>query len=141
MVIRKPQKCTVKQVLAAIKNSGGIKTNIARKLHIVRLTLDNYEKKYLSIANAIKDERAQITDKAESNIFVKIQAGDLSVSQWYLKYMSDLNERKNMNLSVNTVIQKNVNVNIDPKIAKKIGDALVAEGEYEIVEEEKQIED
>ena len=135
---KKPQKCTVRQILAAIKNSGGIKTSIARKLDISRFTLDNYEKKYPNVAKAIKEERDEIKDKALSNIYTKVQSGDLSISQWYLKYMSDLNERKEASINVNTLIQKNVSVKIDSKMAKMIGDALAAEGEFEILEDEEQ---
>ena len=125
------EKCTVKQVLAAIKNSGGIKTNIARKLRISRLTVDNYEKKYPSIMNAIKEERDQILDKAESNIFGKVNDGDLGVSQWLLRYKGDYNEKQivDTNVNLNAKVKTDSKVKISPKIAKMIGDALAKEEE------------
>ena len=135
MVGKRPQKCTVKQVLAAIETSGGIKTSIARKLKISRFTVDNYEKKYPTIRRAIQEERDVIHDKAESNIFERIQNGDLGVSQWYLNYVKEMPELNGINVNVNATAEKNVTVTVAPWIAKKIGDALVAEAEYEIVNE------
>ena len=123
------EKCTVKQVLAAIKNSGGIKTNIARKLRISRLTVDNYEKKYPSIKNAIKEERDQILDKAESNIFGKVNDGDLGVSQWLLRYKGGYIEKAEINAKVVSKVTKNVTVKIPDKIAKKIADEVAKEEE------------
>ena len=129
MVGKKPQKCSVKQVLAAIKDSGGIKTSIARKLKISRFTVDNYEKKYPTIAKAIEEERDQIRDKAESNIFEEIQDGDLKTSQWYLRYKggyvekSELDAKVDVNAKVKTVSK----IKVNPKIARLVGDALAEE--------------
>lgn len=127
MVGKKPQKCSVKQVLAAIKDSGGIKTSIARKLKISRFTVDNYEKKYPTIAKAIEEERDQIRDKAESNIFGEIQDGDLKTSQWFLRYKGGYIEKTEAKVEVNAKVKKSVTVKVTPKMAKMIGDAMVRE--------------
>jgi len=82
----KPQKRTVKEILKAIENSGGIKQNVARNLGISRHTVTNYQRKYPKVAQALKDEMDIILDKAESNIFVGVQNGDVSISQWILRY-------------------------------------------------------
>lgn len=77
---------TVKQILKAIENSGGIKTNVAKKLGVQRQTIDRYQKKYPSIAKALQDEMDTVIDKAESNIFMGIQDGNIPISQWLLRY-------------------------------------------------------
>jgi hypothetical protein len=77
---------TVKQILKAIENSGGIKTNVAKKLGISRQTIDRYQRLYPSIAKALQEEMDIVRDKAESNIFLEIQNGDIALSQWLLRY-------------------------------------------------------
>jgi hypothetical protein len=77
---------TVKQILKAIENSGGIKTNVAKKLSISRQTVDRYQRVYPSIAKALEEEMDTVLDKAESNIFSGVQEGDIPISQWILRY-------------------------------------------------------
>ena len=129
MVGKKPQKCSVKQVLAAIKDSGGIKTSIAQKLRISRFTVDNYEKKYPTIEKAIVEERDKIRDKAESNIFGKIQNGDIGVSQWYLRYKGGYVEQIAANITEEVKIteRRNITLNISDATAKKIADLIARE--------------
>lgn len=74
----------VKKILKAIEGTGGIKTAIAAKLDINRRTVDNYENKYPTVRQAIRDELEKVTDKAESNLFVKIKEGDEDTSKWFL---------------------------------------------------------
>jgi predicted transcriptional regulator len=85
-MITKPQKHTVKEIIAAIENTGGIKQRIAQKLGIHRHTLYKYEKQYPSVARALKDETEKIIDKAESNVFKSIQDGDVEDSWKLLRY-------------------------------------------------------
>lgn len=128
MVSKKPQKCTLKEILEAIKKSGGIKQTVAKRLDISRHTVTNYQMKYPSVAKALKAERDSIKDKAESNIFAKIRDGDTGVSQWFLRYQGGYIERTEVDANVNTNMNvKAVVVNIDPKMAKKIGDLLAQE--------------
>lgn len=82
----KPDKYSAKELIAAIKNTGGIKQRIAEKLGIHRHTLYKYEKQYPTVAQAIKDEVEKIIDKAESNVFKSIQEGDIEDSWKLLKY-------------------------------------------------------
>lgn len=82
----KSEQTSVKAFLEAIKNSGGIKENVARKLGISRHTVTRYQKKYPTIAQALLDEMDVILDKAEGNLFHAVQEGDLSMSQWLLRY-------------------------------------------------------
>ena len=88
----KPEQHSVKAILEAIKNSGGIKQNVAKKLGVSRHTVTNYQRKHPTIAQAILDERDVLNDKAESNIFIAIQNGDIPLSQWLLRYKGGYTE-------------------------------------------------
>lgn len=127
MVSKKPQKCTLKEILEAIKKSGGIKQTVAKRLDISRHTVTNYQMKYPSVAKALKAERDSIKDKAESNIFAKIRDGDTGISQWFLRYKGGYVEKTESKVEVNAKVKKSVTVKVTPKMAKMIGDALVRE--------------
>ena len=89
----KPEQHSVKAILEAIKHSGGIKQNVAKKLGVSRHTVTNYQRKHPTIAQALLDERDILNDKAESNIFIAIQEGDIHLSQWLLRYKGGYNEK------------------------------------------------
>jgi len=74
----------VKKIVSAIKGTGGLKTAIAAKLGVHRETVLNYEKKYERVRQAIEEEKDKILDKAESNLFTRIQEGDEDTSKWFL---------------------------------------------------------
>ena len=79
-----PQKASVRKIIKAIKGTGGLKTAIAKNLGVHRETVLNYEKKYDTVKQAIEEEQDKILDKAESNLFVRIQEGDEDTSKWFL---------------------------------------------------------
>jgi len=79
-----PEKASVKKIVSAIKGTGGLKTAIAAKLGVHRETVLNYEKKYERVRQAIEEEKDKILDKAESNLFTRIQEGDEDTSKWFL---------------------------------------------------------
>ena len=82
----RPKKRTVTQVLKAIENTGGIKQLIASKLAIHRHTLDLYEKRYPTVAQALHGEVERVIDKAESNVFQSIQEGNVEDSWKLLRF-------------------------------------------------------
>lgn len=79
-----PEKASVKKILKAIKGTGGLITDIAAKLNVHYHTVLNYRDRYESVKQAIEDERNRILDKAERNLFTKIQEGDEDTSKWFL---------------------------------------------------------
>ena len=89
----KPEQHSVKAILEAIKNSGGIKQIVAKKLGVSRHTVTNYQRKHPTVAQALLNERDVILDKAESNLFTVIQDGDIAMSQWILRYKGGYNEK------------------------------------------------
>ena len=98
---------TVKQILKAIENSGGIKTNVAKKLGVARQTIDRYQRLYPKIAKALEEEMSMVRDKAESNIFAGIQKGDIPISQWLLRYKGGYVEKTEQKVEgeVKTIIE------------------------------------
>jgi transposase len=82
---KKPEH-SVKAILQAIKNSGGIKQKVAENLGVHRHTVTRYVLKYPTVQQALQDELDRVLDKAEGNIFHKVSDGDILVSQWILRY-------------------------------------------------------
>jgi len=79
-----PEKASVKKILRAIPGTGGLISAIATKLKVHYHTVLNYEDRYETVRRAIQEERDKILDKAESNLFVRIQEGDEDTSKWFL---------------------------------------------------------
>lgn len=79
-----PEKASVKKILNAIQGTGGVINIIAQKLGVHYHTVLNYEKKYESVRVAIQEEQDKILDKAEDNLFTRIQEGDEDTSKWFL---------------------------------------------------------
>jgi hypothetical protein len=125
----KPERYSVRVILAAIENSGGIKQTVAKKLGVSRHTVTNYQRKHPSVAAAFERERGIIKDKAESNIFTKIQNGDVPISQWFLRYKGGYVEKTEMKADVAVKGKMEVKHKLPPKIAKMIGDELAKEEE------------
>jgi len=103
----KPEQHSVKAILEAIKNSGGIKQIVAKKLGVSRHTITNYQRKHPTVAQALLNERDVILDKAESNLFTVIQDGDIAMSQWILRYKGDYSEKTEQKVEgkIKTVIE------------------------------------
>jgi len=79
-----PEKASIKKILKAIQGTGGLKSAIAVKLGVHYRTVLNYEAKYETVKQAIEEEKEKILDKAESNLFVRIEEGDEDTSKWFL---------------------------------------------------------
>lgn len=74
-----------KEILKAIKGSGGVLTVIADKLEIHRQTVANCRDKWKEVKDRIEEEREKITDKAEHNIIKRVVQEDIEISKWWLK--------------------------------------------------------
>lgn len=85
------KKITQEQMLEAIKGSQGLVTKIQRKLAenleetICWDTVERYIHKWESTEKALKEEKEQMLDLAENNIFKEIVNGDTATSKWYLR--------------------------------------------------------
>lgn len=77
---------TIKQqdVLDAIKDSGGIISTIARRLHCNWNTAKTYCDKWESTKAALQEEKETTLDTAEIKIRDAINAGDINIIKWFL---------------------------------------------------------
>lgn len=76
-------KVSKKALIQAIKGSGGIVSNVARKLGISWSTAEIHINKYPEAISAFKDEKEAILDMAENELFKKVKAG----SEPMIKYI------------------------------------------------------
>lgn len=75
-------KLSKKKVIAAIENSGGIVSNIARNADVSRTAIYKFLKKYPDLVDLIQEEKDQVSDMAENQLIVAIQNGE----PWGVKY-------------------------------------------------------
>lgn len=69
----------------AVKNTGGIKTTIAKKLGVSTRQFYRWLEKNGEFAEPyLKDEILKIRDTAKNNIYTAIVEGDLGLSRWFL---------------------------------------------------------
>ena len=69
-------KFKVKDVIAAMANTRGIKSVIARNLGCDRMTVESYLKRYPTVYAAWEQERELIIDNAETQLVLKVNAGE-----------------------------------------------------------------
>lgn len=93
------KRITQKEVLEAIRDSGGIMATIARRLSCNWNTARAYCEKWETTKQALKAETETIADLAESAIMDAIRAKDIAICKWYLStkakkrgYTTDLQE-------------------------------------------------
>jgi hypothetical protein len=80
---------TAKQFIDAIPNTGGVISDIAKKVGCSWHTAKKYIDEYSTVNEAWQAERNRITDKARNNIIKAIEKSDLQMSKWWLQVMDD----------------------------------------------------
>lgn len=74
------------EIINAIKGSAGIKTTIAKRLGVVRQSIDNYIERYPTVKEAYLTERAGIDDAAQSVVINDIlQNRSVETAKWWLR--------------------------------------------------------
>ena len=76
---------TAEQAIEAIQESGGFVTEVARRLGITRRHVYNLRDKYVTVAEALVDERERQLDHAELQLHKQIKAGNMTAIIFYLK--------------------------------------------------------
>ena len=76
---------TAEQVIRATEGSGGIVTQIAKRLGCSRMTVYRYMEKYATVALAIQEEREGLLDIAESELLKQIRGGNMTAIIFFLK--------------------------------------------------------
>ena len=77
-------KFTIKQFIKAIKGTGGIKNQIAKRLKCSRPTVNKYIKENEEIRDMWLSEREGALDTIESNLFVMAKNFDLNAIKFFL---------------------------------------------------------
>ena len=78
---------TNEAIIEAIKGSGGIMSNIARKLDVTWHTASNWIKEDPETLRALQDEKETILDMAESTLYKNIKDGNSQDAKWLLSTM------------------------------------------------------
>jgi transposase len=74
-----------REIIAQIQGSGGLASEIARRLGVSDRTVMAYQKRYPSVEKAIRDERNQTLDLAESKLLELIQQGHFPAVKFFLE--------------------------------------------------------
>ena len=80
---------TAKQFIDAIPNTGGVISDIAKKVGCSWHTAKKYIEEYSTVQEAYQAEKNRITDRARNNIIKAIERNDLQMSKWWLQVMDD----------------------------------------------------
>lgn len=76
---------SVKTMREAIQAAGGVITETARALDVSRSTVYNWLEKHPELREYVKIERDGLVDRAELNIAIAVNAGDVDVSKFVLE--------------------------------------------------------
>lgn len=80
----------MEQVLLAIEDSGGIMSNVARRLNCTWDTAKAYCLKWDETKQALLNEKETVLDIAENTLLDKIKEGDEQSAKWYLSKIGKL---------------------------------------------------
>lgn len=118
---------TEKQILEAIKNSGGIITTVQAHLaaEIKRKpdwhTVNDYVNKWESTKAAMEAERQTVLDVAENNIFQEIYKHNTEVSKWFLKQKGrDRGYEETAQINLNQTDPLNINLSGETMTADEL---------------------
>jgi hypothetical protein len=79
-----PRNFTKKDILEAIKGSGGIVSTIAKKLDCRWSTANKYINEWPETKQAIEDETQTILDMCEGAIYKSVKEGNTQDAKWVL---------------------------------------------------------
>ena len=79
---------TEKKLLAAKKGSGGIITNISKRLCSDCHTAKKITQKWETTKQAVRDERETILDMSESTVLKSIKEGNTQDAKWLLSSLA-----------------------------------------------------
>jgi hypothetical protein len=79
------QKYSREHVLAAVVESRGIVTFVARRLGCTRGTVRNYAARYPDVAQALYEERERLVDSAELQLIAAVERGEQKAIELVLK--------------------------------------------------------
>ena len=78
------ERYSAERVIAAIPESAGIISTIAKRLGCNWDTVRRYIDKYPTVRRAYEQERERVIDMAEDQVISAIERGDVGTAKWYL---------------------------------------------------------
>ena len=81
----KKKEATAKRIIKAIYDAHGLITIAAEKAGVDRRTVHRYIKNTPEVATAVEDAQEKLYDTAESKLFEKIIAGDMTAIIFFAK--------------------------------------------------------
>jgi hypothetical protein len=78
---------TAEQFINAIPGTGGIKSQIAKKVGCHRGTAAKFIDNHPTVYRAWEDERFKISDIAQNQVIKAIMDGDIQTCKWWLQLM------------------------------------------------------
>ena len=115
MVKKMAYDFTKEQLLSAIKGSGGIIQEIARRLGTTWYTAERYLKSGEEIQEAYREEKEALLDLAESKVIASISSGNTQDAKWYLGIQGkNRGYGEKMEIEHSGAIDSNVQINITP---------------------------
>lgn len=84
-IAKKGERYTAQQMIDAIRATRGMLTLAAKRLGCAPDTVYRYVREYATVAQALRDERASVTDMAELALYKAIQEGEGWAVCFYLK--------------------------------------------------------
>jgi len=116
------QKFKAEDFITAIKGSRGMISAIANRVGCNRSTVYKYINDYVTVKQALDDERESMKDFAESKLFQQINNDNITALIFYLKtqvrdrgYIEKINIEGNLNISiVNKLIKTIEDADLDP---------------------------
>lgn len=117
----------LEKIIAAVKGTGGIHTQIAKKLGINRITVAKYINDYPEVAAAVQTETEVILDGVESQLIDNALNGDMSAVTFYLRCKGrgrGYNDRIDSHISGALTIAKPPTIEEIAKARQEILDAV-----------------
>jgi len=114
-------------IINAIKGSAGIKTTIAKRLGVVRQSIDNYIERYPTVKEAYMTEKAGIDDAAQSVVINDIlQNRSVETAKWWLRVKCADEFNPPAQIDINAQVNGTLSITSD-ELAKARSAALAKE--------------
>jgi predicted transcriptional regulator len=82
---RANDRYTIEEVIAALQETGGLKSRAARLLGCTRQTVSRYIDRYAEVREAMEQAEEDLLDEAEDKLREQIRDGQLTAIIFYLK--------------------------------------------------------
>ena len=102
---------TAEQVIAAMKDSGGVKTTIAKRLNVTRQTIDNYLERWSTVRDAYIEEKSGVDDAALSVVMADIVTNkNVDTAKWWIaRKLDEFKDKSDIDIKSGEIVIRVVN--------------------------------